>query len=200
MNNYKFTETWFDIAIPAWTKLFEVYPMPKDILEVGCYEGRATTWLCDNVIKGEKVNYDIVDTFEGSLEEAGMIGTKERLGGGSFIEQNFMHNISFHKNVDFKIHKGYSQQILPNFPQEERYDFIYIDASHRADDTFVDAYYCHKMLKVGGVVVFDDFAWKDPKNLHIANSPEFGIKVFCTMYDKHYDVLFDGYQIALLKK
>ena len=52
MNNYKFTEKWFDIAIPIWTELFKQCPSPTSILEIGCYEGRATTWLCDNVIKG----------------------------------------------------------------------------------------------------------------------------------------------------
>jgi len=198
--NYKFTESWFDIAIPVWEQVFERYNNIETILEVGCYEGKATTWICDNVIKGKSATYDIVDTFGGTLAEAGMVGTADRLKEDNFIESNFMHNISFHPNVNFKIHKGYSQKILPTFEEKETYDFIYIDASHRADDTFVDAYYCHKLLKPGGLIIFDDLGWKDPNNLHVANSPEFGISIFYEMYNQNYDLIFSGYQAGLVKK
>jgi hypothetical protein len=198
--NYKFTESWFDIAIPVWERVFEKYDNIENILEVGCYEGKATTWICDNVIKGRNATYDIVDTFGGTLTESGMVGTLNRLKEDNFIESNFMHNISFHPNVNFKIHKGYSQIILPTLPQKEVYDFIYIDASHRADDTFVDAYYAHKMLKSGGLLIFDDFGWKDPQNMHPVNSPQLGIEVFNTMYDNNYVLIFKGYQVGFIKK
>lgn len=201
MNEYKFTETWFDIAIPGWTELFKRIPKPKRILEVGCYEGRATVWLCENVLKGDQADYDIVDTFGGTLAEAGMVNTAKGLQDSqSFIEDNFRHNISFYPNVNFNIYKGYSQKILPTLIQEEVYDFIYIDASHRADDTFVDSYYALKMLKKGGVIVFDDFAWKDPNDLHPSNSPELGVQVFATMYEKETELLFQGYQVGFIKK
>ena len=198
MNDYKFTEKWFDIAIPMWTKIFEQYPSPTSILEIGCYEGRATTWLCDNVIKGNRIDYDIIDTFGGSLEEYGMEQTKELLKKSNFIEDNFRHNISFYPNVNFTIHKGYSQLILPTLKNKE-FDFIYIDASHRADDTFVDAYFALKMLKKGGIIIFDDYRWKDPNNLHPVNSPQLGIEIFNTMYDKELTIIFGGYQVGFIK-
>lgn len=198
MNNYKFTEKWFDIAIPIWTELFKQCPSPTSILEIGCYEGRATTWLCDNVIKGNRIDYDVIDTFEGSLEEYGMEQTKELLEKSNFIEDNFRHNISFHPNVNFTIHKGYSQLILPTLKNKE-FDFIYIDASHRADDTFVDAYFALKMLKKGGIIIFDDYGWKDPNNLHPVNSPQLGIEIFNTMYDKEVRIIFNGYQVGFIK-
>lgn len=199
MNDYKFTEKWFDIAIPMWEQLFNQIPAPTSILEVGCYEGRATTWLCDNVIKGGSANYDVVDTFGGSLDETGMEQTKELLEKDNFIENNFRHNISFHPNVNFTIHKGYSQSVLPTF-QGKEYDFIYIDASHRADDTFVDGYYALKMLKKGGIIIFDDFGWKDPNNMHPANSPQLGIEVFNSIYDTELSLIFHGYQVGFAKK
>lgn len=200
MNDYKFTEKWFDIAIPTWTQLFAQVPKPKTILEIGCYEGRATTWLCDNVLAGDATDYDIIDTFEGSLNEVGMSGTKERLDSESFIESNFKHNISFHSNVNFTIHKGYSQKILPTFEATEKYDLIYIDASHRADDTFVDAYYAFKLLKKDGIIIFDDYGWKDPNDMHPVNSPQLGIEVFNTMYNNNLQLIFNGYQVGFIKK
>lgn len=198
---YKFNEKWFDIAIPIWEQVFLHFPNIENILEIGCYEGRATVWLCENVLTNpnKKYNYDVIDTFEGSVDESGMEKTKEKLKGENFIEDNFKYNISFFPEINFNIHKGVSQILLPTFKSKEKYDFIYIDASHRADDTLVDAYYAHKMLKVGGIIIFDDYGWKDPKNLHPANSPQLGIEVFNTIYDESYQLIFSGYQIGFQK-
>lgn len=202
-DRYKFTESWFDPMIPTWTEAFKWYEKEvgkiNNVLEIGCYEGRATVWLCENVLTHNDIEYDIIDTFEGTPNESGMSGTVERLTEeNSVLENTFRHNIWFFKNIQFNIHKGYSQQILPNLVR--KYDFIYIDASHRADDTFVDAYYAHKLLKSKGMMIFDDYGWKDPKDLHMVNSPEMGIKMFLNMYDREYDCLFNGYQIGLIKK
>lgn len=198
---YKFTEKWFDGMIPLWEQVFKDFSKIENVLEIGCYEGRATIWLCENVLNdsSKNYNYDIIDTFGGSLSESGMEGTKNRLEENNFIENNFNHNISFFPHINFDIHKGYSQEILPTFKVEEKYDFIYIDASHRADDTFVDAYFAHKLLKKGGLLIFDDYGWKDPNNLHPSNSPQLGIDVFNTIYDEQFKPVFNGYQVGFIK-
>lgn len=200
---YKFTEKWFDAVSESWEQIFNGYYDPKkinDVLEIGCYEGRATIFLCEKILK-EKVNYDVVDTFKGSLIESGMAGTAERLTESDFIYKNFSDNIKHHPNINFNIHKGTSQQILPSLLEKNKqYDFIYVDASHRSDDTFVDGYFAHKMLRPGGLLIFDDFSWKDPNHTHPVYSPEAGIRFFHIMYNEHYDILGEGYQISLIKK
>lgn len=203
-DRYQFTEKWFDPMISTWDQLFQLYNQQaevKNVLEIGCYEGRATVWLCENILNNSdvKYNYDIIDTFGGTLEESGMEGTKERLASDNFIENNFRHNISFFNHISFNIHKGISQKILPTFDLVEKYDFIYIDASHRADDTYVDAYYAHKMLKKGGLLIFDDYGWKDEKDIHPVNSPQLGIETFVKSYDREYKLAFQGYQVGLIK-
>jgi hypothetical protein len=202
---YKFTEDWFDPSIPTWEKIFNHYHTSdkdkfKSILEIGCYEGRATIFLCDSILN-PGTNYDIVDSFGGSLVENGMEGTAKRLKeNGNFIYDNFKHNISFHPDINFSIYQGYSQHVLPKLVEQDRkYDFIYVDASHRSDDTFIDAYFAYKMLNVGGVMIFDDFGWKDPHDTHIVASPEFGIRSFLTCYHDHYEIISSGYQIAIEK-
>jgi len=199
---YRFNEEWFDIAIPIWTEVFKNTDRNiKDVLEIGCYEGRATVWLCENVLTEMGGTYDVIDTFEGSTSETGMVHEKDRQAQGlSTIEKNFKHNISFFPNIDFTIYKGFSQKTLPQLSEEKKYDLVYIDASHRADDTLVDAYFAHKLLRPGGILIFDDFGWKDLKDMSPINSPELGIRMFMSLYANQYDVLFEGYQVGLIKK
>lgn len=194
---YEFTEEWFDPMIPSWQQIFE---MRKDkpiesVLEVGSFEGRATVFLCSEILE-DGTNYDVVDTFGGSLKESGMSSAKEKLEEDDFIYQNFKHNIDQHPGINFNIHRGFSQNILPVLADKKNeYDFIYIDASHEADDTFVDAYYAHKMLKEGGLLIFDDFGWKDPARPHPLHSPELGVRMFFTMYEQQYKLLAQHYQV-----
>tara|TARA_Y100000385_G_C12795409_1_gene509486 strand:+ start:74 stop:697 length:624 start_codon:yes stop_codon:yes gene_type:complete len=201
--NQNFTESWFDAMIPLWDSIFTQHIAPigvKNVLEIGCYEGRATSFVCEKYLQ-KGTNYDVVDTFGGSLEETGMERTAKGLLENDFIYDNFNHNISFYPDISFNIDRGFSQYILPKLEKQgNKYDFIYIDASHRADDTFMDAYYSHKMLNSKGLLIFDDFGWKDPNQPHKINSPQLGIEVFFTMYGDLYDLVYQGYQIAAIKK
>jgi SAM-dependent methyltransferase len=199
---YKFTQTWFDPFISPWTKLLTIHLKSyqiNSVLEIGCFEGRSTVFLADNFLQ-KNTNYDIVDTFKGSASEPGMKKATEKLKEKDFIYENFLHNISFFPQINFNINRGISQEILPNLSQQnKKYDFIYIDASHRSDDTFVDAYYANKMLNPGGLIIFDDFRWKDPTNSHPIVSPEVGINVFFHLYNTEYKIIMKGYQIAAIK-
>lgn len=209
---YKFNEEWFDPSIPVWEQVFNtpyshpesIRTTPTNVLEIGAYEGRATVWMCENVLnsKSHQYNYDIVDTFKGSLEESGMKNTSENFKTNpDFIYNNFIHNISFFDHINFSIYRNFSSYQLPMLLQSnKKYDFIYIDASHRSDDTFVDAYFAHRMLKDNGILIFDDYGWKDPNDESLVSSPETGINMFLQYYNSNYSVLFHGYQLGLIKK
>jgi len=203
---YTYTDDWFSHNIPMWDKLFNQHinvnkHVINDVLEIGCYEGKASVYMAEKWLQ-EGTNYDVVDTFGGSAVESGMQRHVDKLKENEdFIYHNFVNNISNHQEVKWNIHRGISQVALPIlFGEGKMYDFIYIDASHQSDDTFVDAYYAHKMLKGGGVLIFDDFGWKDIENDHVNHSPAFGISAFVELYSDYYNLLFQGYQIGLYRK
>lgn len=201
---YKFNEAWFDPFAKNWNKIFKHTNCKFDnVLEIGCYEGRATIWLAENHLK-PGCNYTVIDTFGGTEIEGGMERTMKNFEEkGNFIEDNFKHNISFHKEINWNIIKGYSQIELAKLELKPTYDFIYIDGSHKADDTFVDAYYAHRLLKDGGLLIFDDYLWglEDVKEKGNNWSPHLGIKAFLALYEREYQDLTPGsYQTHLYKK
>ncbi|MDD4319621.1 MAG: class I SAM-dependent methyltransferase [Candidatus Peribacteraceae bacterium] len=55
-----------------------------------------------------------------------------------------------------------SQTALPQLDREEvRFDFAFVDGSHRFDDIFVDWFYLDRMLEPGGHIFFHD-TWLRP--------------------------------------
>jgi len=197
----EYSVDWFSLHIPNWDKLFDYYQLRGKnnlrFLEIGCFEGRSTNYLLDNILTGEGSSIDVVDTFGGSRDEAGMNWDIDY--DFNALYKKFVHNISNHKDK-VHIHKGLSGDILKKDFVPNTFDFIYIDGSHTAYDVLQDAVLAHPLLKSGGILMFDDFGWKDPNNLHPTNSPEMGITCFYNAYEIFYEPIFQGYQIALIKK
>jgi SAM-dependent methyltransferase len=193
---------WFSNNIPVWEMVFsETNLKGKDnltFLEIGCFEGRATNYMLENILTGDNSIIHVVDTFQGSTNEIGMSASDINLGLSNLYNK-FNHNISNHKEKVF-IHQGYSSEILKKEFNNNMFDFIYIDGSHTAYDVLADAILSHPLLKSGGVMIFDDFLWKDPNNLSPTNSPELAINCFYNVYEDFYDALFSGYQVGLIKK
>ncbi|MDR0940794.1 MAG: class I SAM-dependent methyltransferase [Bacteroidales bacterium] len=78
----------------------------------------------------------------------------------------------------------YSHFALPQLLKQGKiFDFVFIDGDHKFDSVFVDFYFCEKMLKHNGIVVFHD-AWmrsistvknyikQNRKDFQILHSPE----------------------------
>ena len=62
------------------------------------------------------------------------------------------------------MHKCFSEDALAKLLVEGKknyFDFIYIDGSHQAPDVLADAVLGFKLLRVGGLIVFDDYLWSE---------------------------------------
>ncbi len=194
----EFTNNWFDItAAPNWNALLKRYS-PDKILEIGSFEGRSACSLIEMLdieesygdfvvippIKPNEIEIHCVDTWEGGQEHSGINMNEVE----SLFHQNIKKAIDGSKRpVNLHVHKGKSdielaKLFLSDF--EEYFDFIYIDGSHMASDVLSDAVLSFKLLKPGGVLAFDDFAWREEmgKGSNPLTSPKIAIDSFVAIH------------------
>jgi len=197
----KYSVDWFSNNIPLWDDVFTKLNMKGSdnlrFLEIGSFEGRSTNYLLDNVLTGNNCTIDVVDTFGGSINEAGM--NFDSSFNFSGLYDTFVKNTEPHKEK-INIHVGYSGDILRRCFSKNYFDFIYIDGSHTAPDVLQDAILSHDLLKPKGILIFDDFGWSDPNNPDPTNSPGLAITCFFNCYANQYIVVAQGYQIVAIKK
>ena len=151
-------------------------------LEVGAFEGAASLWLLENVLTHPTSTLTVVDTFEGSPEHGPMQVDVDGL------EARFRANLAGYES-QLEVHVGRSSDELGELGAQHRtrlvagmvtgFDFAYLDGSHHARDVLEDAVLTWPLLKLGGLLVFDDLAWQGPSQLE---SPALGIEAFVACY------------------
>jgi predicted O-methyltransferase YrrM len=159
--DYKFTNNWFDGNKNTWSQLLNQLN-PVKILEVGSYEGKSTTYLIDHLGNQTGIDIHCVDSWEGGIEHKDLQMAE--------VEARFHHNIKIAQNIatnkaNIIIHKGLSSRELPKLiaqGMQQYFDFIYIDGSHQAPDVLLDSVLGFELLRVNGIIAFDDYLWQEP--------------------------------------
>lgn len=201
MATLHFTTDWFSHNIPVWQHYLNPLAGKENIaaLEIGCWEGRATTWLLTNILTHPTSSITCVDTFTGNHEH------KDPNYANSLhnLEQRFRANVdaigcSNRVHVvpvasDFALCSFYVQPVRPQF------DIIYIDGSHMASDVLSDAVLAFKMLNRNGLLIFDDYGWSHPTSTHPKDSPKAGIDAFCGAYTGLLSVIHVAHQVIIQK-
>ena len=83
------------------------------------------------------------------------------------------------------------QSLMTPPPVLFQFDFVYIDAGHSASDVLTDAILSFHLLKVGGVIVFDDYSY--------AEDTKFAVDTFIKAFDKELRIVFKDYIVIALK-
>ena len=185
---------WFSDNIPFWLSVFDQYGLRSrevNALEIGSWEGLSSFFILSSLPMAQ---LKCVDTWEGADEhKSGFAATQKILGE---IEHKFDSNLERFKHRLTK-YKGTSFSYFANHGGRSLYDFIYVDGSHYCDDVMVDAIKCFEMLKVGGIMVFDDYFWRYYQRA--CDNPIAAVNLFLRMKRGSYKIVSVYYQLILVK-
>jgi predicted O-methyltransferase YrrM len=189
MSEYDFTADYFSHNIASWEKIYQylstTFGSNLNCLELGTYEGRSAIYLLDNFV-GDSGKLYVIDNF----------WDKE-------YEQRYLYNIKNNpKNKQVTTLRGSTMTRLffLYLNSSESFDFIYIDAGKTASTNMYNLLMAERLLKVGGIIIVDDYNWHLDKNLDTKLSPHLGINTFMdlTLLCEWYEA--PKYQAIIVKK
>ena len=176
--NYQFTQDWFTHNIPIWQKHLQQFAgMPEfQVVEIGSFQGMSACWLLDNILTHPTAKITCIDLY---------------------FQEHFKGNIAKTKAAERVISlEGYSQELLVTLAAEF-YDISYVDGCHKPTSALQDAILSWRLVKVGGLMIFDDYEFTFP------DSPEddtkIGIDVFLEMFGSQLEIVHKGYQLIVRK-
>jgi predicted O-methyltransferase YrrM len=186
---YQFSADWFTWNVDIWRSIMDRYMIhPTKILEIGCFEGRCTTWMIENLLPAREGEIHCVDVWECGTDEA-------------LFDSNVGLALGTHPTLNLIKHKAKSEEILPMYLAQghsSTFDFIYVDGSHDATDVLADLTMSFLLCRSGGLIVCDDYLWNfgdDP-----CSTPKLAIDAFVNCNAKRIKVLSAPlYQLFLLK-
>ena len=158
-------------------------------LQVGAYTGDASKWLLDNILTGNNCTLTDVDTWQGSDEGA------HHVINWQDVESVYDAKLSVYSTV-FK-HKMTSDEFFAKHP-DKQYDFVYVDADHTAHAAYTDGINGWHVLKINGILAFDDYTWGDGlPDQTLAPRP--GIDKFLDEHAGQYQLINMGSQVWIRK-
>ena len=186
---------WFTSNIPTWLMAFQKQSYSKtaelNCMEIGSWQGQSAVFLLSYF---EKANLTCVDTWAGADEQKSGDATNHEIL--SKVEKIFDTNLSEYEDRLTK-YKGTSYQYFNDCFERDKFDLIYIDGSHHSDDVLVDAIKSFEMLKVGGLMIFDDYFWKYYSRT--IDNPSGAINAFMRLKCNQLEVTCFDYQLVVRK-
>lgn len=110
------------------------------------------------------------------------------------IYDKFLTNI---RNSGFEekiiVNRGFSHEKILDY-KDAFFDIIYIDGNHNPESVLEDAVMAFRKLKVGGIMIFDDYGWGGP------DLTQRGIDSFLSGYHKRISMLGEKNTQIFVKK
>ena len=181
LREYEFTVDGFTQNIPVWKKVLEQFKSKPNInyLEIGIFEGRSMFWMLENILTNSTAKVTGIDVF---LRED--------------IKKTYYANLEL-SGLSDKVTtiEDYSQLAMRKLPLES-FDIVYIDGSHVMNDVLEDAVLSWRLVKKGGILIFDDYCHLAYSS-HRSEFPKPAIDAFVQFFDKHFEVIHNDYQLIL---
>ena len=193
--NLTLSNDWFSGNLAFWLSIFDNFNYKNKaikVLEIGSWEGLSSFFILSTA---PNARLTCVDTWEGADEHKdGTASPPEVLDK---IESVFDSNLSIFSSRISKFKGTSFSYFCKNSTLKNCYDFIYVDGSHFCNDVVIDAIKSFEMLKVGGILIFDDYLWRFYENA--TDNPAFAINFFLRQKKGCYKINSAYYQIAIIK-
>ncbi len=193
--NLKLDNDWFTDSITTWLRAIDSTNLRNkkkiNCLEIGSWQGLSAFFILNEL---KNSNLICVDTWEGADEhkDGAMTSSNVLIN----VEDTFDTNLNSFKDRVTK-YKGKSSSYYEKNLYVNKFDLIYIDGSHHADDVIIDALKCFEMLCDGGLLIFDDYLWKYyDKDI---DNPAGAINKFLKIKKKQIKIVCFDYQLAIKK-
>lgn len=114
-------------------------------LEVGMAYGISTLFICEALAElSTSPRHVAIDPFQHQDWKGIALANVRHAGFENILE----------------FHEARSEYVLPSLAvQERRFDFALIDGWHSFDQAMVEFFYLSRMVRVGGIIAFDDSDW-----------------------------------------
>jgi predicted O-methyltransferase YrrM len=124
---------------------------PVVSLEVGLAYGVSALFICDALDRTPNTRHIVIDLAQlGDPWEGNGLYNLKKAGYDDIIE---FHNME-------------SQRALPQLEANGlKIDFAFVDGGHTFDHALVDFFYIDRMLRIGGIVAFDDVDFPSVKKV-----------------------------------
>ena len=183
------------------------------LLEVGVFAGTSLIEIMRRIPNCRGTAVDRWDNYEevSNLKNKSILEHPEIKKSLENLEKMKERKIEdvFHRNVAsaglqnrVQTVKGDSHAVLLDMNRKNmKYDFIYVDGSHRCLDVSTDLFLSWAMLEPGGILAIDDYLYtlEDDFNINPLEYPFHGVNHFLDKYKKEMIVMEKGYRVFVKK-
>lgn len=177
----------FEDVITYFNKKNEEHKGNVEILEIGSYTGTSLIKLVELIPNSKAIGLDMWTSYN----ENDLLSNMDTLN----IEQSFYSNIKT-ANLQDRIQGIKNDSTIELFKmikEEKRFDFIYVDGSHKCNDCYSDMLLSWQLLNKGGIMAIDDYLWSGGNG----DTPLKAVDHFLERYKGQYKLLHKGYRVFI---
>lgn len=191
--NKEFSSDWTSTHFPLWIAVLSNFRnRPCDVLEIGSWEGRSAVFFLEFLPQSKLT---CIDTFGGGAENHASPLESCQI---PLIERRFNSNLKSYMQRFEKI-KARSVTALDSLAESgAAFDIVYVDGSHMRDDVMVDSILAWRMVRPGGLLIWDDYGGGAGKPARERVSP--AVNSFLAWHMDEYIELHRGYQVIIQRK
>jgi len=157
-------------------------------LQIGVFTGNASVWLLENILTDPTSLLIDIDPWCVNLPHESIYDWKD-------VEAAYLEQVEpYGKKVQSV--KAYSKDWLKEH-RDGGFDFIYIDGDHLPESVTLDADLSWDLLKVGGIMAFDDYEWDHPDGTD--KNPKPAIDAWLEKHKNDIEIFHKGWQVWIRK-